>query len=80
MKIINNDPKVTSGVYTRTEGGRSSIVDYGTIEHNAAHMVSTFIIDSDHRIAQGSDHSILIMELDIKEARIKNGKVADVVK
>ena len=61
--IIANNMPVCSGVFTRVEGGRCSVVDYGLIDESLAHLVHSLVIDEDRSVCTGSDHGLLTLRL-----------------
>ena len=63
LLIINTLP-ISKGVFTRfmDESGRPgtrSLLDYGLIDADHSHTVSSFVIDQDARFSCGSDHALL---------------------
>ena len=66
LLIINTLP-ISKGLFTRFMEGNSSssgtLIDYGLINPEQAHSVTSFVIDSDARFDCGSDHALLEVEL-----------------
>ena len=66
--VILNTLPITKGLFTRfmnSSGlpGSMSLLDYGLIDADNVHAVSSFTIDSDARFSCGSDHALLIAKL-----------------
>ena len=60
LKIFNGT-EICGGLFTQVEGGRCSIVDYGCVEEDIGHF-----IDEKYAVAQGSDHSVLELQFELK--------------
>ena len=65
--IINTLP-LSKGMFTRFMGGggppkSESLLDYGLIDNEHVHTVSSFVIDDEARYACGSDHALLECEI-----------------
>ena len=63
LVIVNTLP-IAKGLFTRFMNntglpGSMSLLDYGLIDNEHAHTVTTFTIDEDARFAAGSDHALL---------------------
>ena len=63
LLIINTLP-IAKGLFTRFMNntglpGTMSLLDYGLIDNEHAHTVTTFTIDEDARFSAGSDHALL---------------------
>ena len=68
LLIVNTLP-IARGLFTRFMNntglpGTMSLLDYGLIDNEHAHTVTTFTIDEDARFSAGSDHALL--ECDIE--------------
>ena len=73
LLIINTLP-ISKGVFTRfmDESGRPgtrSLLDYGLIDADRGHKVSSFVIDHEARFACGSDHALLECTLEVGAER-----------
>ena len=79
MTIVNN-LEVCEGTYTRIEGGFCTVVDFGLVEEEHSHMVSSYYIDEKRKVAHGSDHVISEMTINLEKARITDWKVAEVLR
>ena len=58
LKIING-MELSEGTFTRVEGERFSIVDYGLADQDELHRVKRFFVDEKHVLAEGSDHGLI---------------------
>ena len=74
---ILNGMELCKGTYTRIEGGRLSIVDFGLVESEMLHRIRQFNIDESKQLAQGSDHCLLSMSLAINENNVSHSRDAD---
>ena len=62
--VIMNTLPISKGTFTRFmdssgQTGSSSLLDYGLIDAEQAHTVTSFVIDSSARFDCGSDHALL---------------------
>ena len=78
MTLMNN-LSVCQGTFSRIEGGKCTIVDYGLVEDEYCHLVEKFLIDEKKKFAQGSDHVLLRMTLKLNGTRAQNRGKVDVV-
>ena len=67
LLIVNTLP-IARGLFTRFMNntglpGTMSLLDYGLIDNEHAHTVTTFTIDEDARFSAGSDHALLECEI-----------------
>ena len=61
LMIINSLP-ISKGLFTRYMDGSNrlgTLIDYGLIDPDHVHTVTSFVIDSDARFDCGSDHALL---------------------
>ena len=58
LYIINTLP-ICHKVFTRFDGDKKSLLDYGLIYVDHVHCVRSFTIDEDARFACGSDHALI---------------------
>ena len=79
MSIINGTD-VCEGTFTRIEGGRRSIVDYGLAEKDHLHMVSRLHIDERKELAHGSDHAMVRLKLYLIASRVGDFRSADIIR
>ena len=71
LLIINTLP-VARGLFTRFmdnsgRPGTQSLLDYGLIDHEKAHTVTSFVIDEKARVDCGSDHALLECVIELTE-------------
>ena len=80
--------KNAKGLWTRSEGGSKSVIDYVIISRNDANVVDEMVIDEEKkwglyksakslRTTNGklfSDHNTILVKLDFLEARRNNAK------
>ena len=69
LLIINTFP-ISKGVFTRfmDESGRPgtrSLLDYGLVDADHSHTVTSFVIDEDARFSCGSDHALLECTIEV---------------
>ena len=67
LVIINSLP-LAQGLFTRFMNGSDlpgskSLIDYGLIDTDHTHTVSSFVIDENARFDAGADHALLVVEL-----------------
>ena len=68
LVIVNTLP-VTKGLFTRfmnnsNNPGTQSLLDYGLISNHKVQTVTSFVIDSNARFDAGSDHALLVAEVE----------------
>ena len=68
LVIVNAFP-IAKGLFTRfmdntNRPGTESLLDYGLVDSEHVHTVTSFVIDSDARFDAGSDHALLIAKLE----------------
>ena len=76
LEILNNSD-VCKGTFTRIEGGRLSVVDFGLCETDLLSQVGKFHIDEERSIAQGSDHCMLSLSIKLQNCRVGHWRDAD---
>ena len=67
--IIVNTLPIAKGLFTRfmnnsNNPGTQSLLDYGLIADDKVHAVTSFVIDADARFDAGTDHALLVAELE----------------
>ena len=73
-----NNSEVCKGKFTRVEGGRVSIVDFGLSDPVLCHRIKEFNIDEGRQWAQGSDHCVLGMKIVLNNFNTGGWKEADI--
>ena len=68
LVIVNTLP-IAKGLFTRfmdntNRPGTESLLDYGLVDSEHVHTVTSFIIDADARFDAGTDHALLIAKLE----------------
>ena len=68
MKMVNADPNLTTGMFTRTAGGYATVLDYVLSTGGISSRICSLKIDEEGEIFTGSDHAGLILEIESIEA------------
>ena len=68
MKMVNADLNLTTGLFTRTAGGYSTVLDYVLSTGGISSRICSLKIDEEGDIFTGSDHAGLILEIEAVEA------------
>ena len=68
MKMVNADPNLTTGLFTRTSEGYSTILDYVLSTGGISSRICSLKIDKEGDIFTGSDHAGLVLEIEAVEA------------
>ena len=84
LTIINTLP-VARGLFTRFMNnsdlpGSKSLLDYGLVDNDHVHTVTSFTIDEDARYDAGTDHALLAVELVFGHTPAVNWSYRDVLK
>ena len=71
MTIINTLP-CARGLFTRFMNnsgapGTKSLLDYGLVDNDHVHSVTSFVIDEDARYSAGSDHALLQCVIEVED-------------
>ena len=66
LTLLNADPRITAGMFTRTAGGNTTILDYGLASKEGVGLIDSMSIDENGNIMAGSDHAALILKLKLK--------------
>ena len=71
MTIINTLP-IARGLFTRFmnnsgDPGTKSLLDYGLVDNDHVHNVTSFVIDEDARYSAGSDHALLQCVVEVED-------------
>lgn len=64
MVIVNAKQEVTSGLFTRSAGGYSTILDYVLTSGGLMSKINSLTIDEHAEVFMGSDHAGLILEVE----------------
>ena len=78
MALMNN-LAVCKGTYTRGEGRNYSVVYFGMFDDKYGHLIKSFIIDENKQVAQGSDHVLLVLEINIRGTRMAKKTKPDAI-
>ena len=65
MNLINADKSITTGTFTRSAGGCSTILDYALTSRGHIGLVEAMLIDENGSILTDSDHAALIIDLNV---------------
>ena len=68
LKMVNADQEITSGIFTRSAGGFSTVLDYVLATGGASSRIRKLHIDEEGEIFSGSDHAGLMLEIEAVEA------------
>ena len=68
MKMVKADPNLTTGLFTRTAGGYSTILDYVLSTGGISSRICSLKIDKEGDIFTGRDHAGLVLEIEAVEA------------
>ena len=69
MVIVNAKQEITSGVFTRSAGGCSTILDYVLTSGGLMNNIKSLTIDEHTEIFTGSDHAGLILEVEQEQSQ-----------
>ena len=76
LEILNNSD-VCKETFTRIEGGRLSVVDFGLCEPDLLSQVEEFHVDGERCIAQESNHCMLSLSIKLQNCRVGHWRDAD---
>ena len=72
---INGLANVTTGLWTRQQGGVSSVLDYGVVAREHLESVQSLYIDDQGNYGGGSDHNWVFLDMTdnfVKKVRVSN--------
>lgn len=72
LKMINADQTRTKGLFTRSSGGYSTILDYALASRGADKMITKMEIDEVGDLLDGSDHAAVLLEIKLPKVSARN--------
>ena len=72
LKMINADQTRTNGLFTRSSGGFSTILDYALASRGADNMITRMEIDEVGDLLDGSDHAAVVLEIRLPKEPVRN--------
>ena len=72
LKMINADQTRTMGLFTRSSGGSSTILDYALATKGADKMITKMEIDEVGDLLDGSDHAAVVLEIRLSKQPGRN--------
>ena len=72
MRLVNAEPEITSGLFTRSAGGNSTILDYVLATAGAIQKIKAMEVDEQAEIFMGSDHAGIIITVEIHKDEDEN--------
>ena len=78
LTILNLDEKC-SGVYTRVRREQKTAIDYAVVNNRIYEIFNSMHIDENKEIIDGSDHTLLTVNLNVRKDKIKKTEWKEII-